>query len=343
MPRVSIITPIYNCRSYLPEAVESVLAQTYTDWELLLVDDGSQDGGDELARSYAGRHPDRIAYLEHEGHRNHGVSATRNLAVRHARGEYLALLDADDVWLPEKLRLQTASADAHPQVALVYGLAPRIDREGRVLTRIPPIGRGEPDRPADCFAPLLREDFIPASSVLLRRSCLPLGAPFEEGMRYQFEDWLLWSRLASRFPFLYLPAALTHYRCHAASAIERMTVHEFCEATVEWLRLLFRDELRCSPHRRTAYRYRARLFLSYSQDYVARGYTYYALKLLRLSLSLDATILASWGFHKGWLMSVLRYRGAHHKPPPGIADPYPEAPPPVPDPSTSCSIPGVIK
>ena len=94
---VSTIIIFLNAERFLAEAIESVLAQTYPTWELWLVDDGSTDRSSQLARDYAARHAARIHYLEHPGHENRGKSASRNLGLRHARGEYVALLDADDV------------------------------------------------------------------------------------------------------------------------------------------------------------------------------------------------------------------------------------------------------
>src|SRR3954451_25115181 len=82
-PRVSVVTPFLNAERFLAEAVDSVLAQTYTDWELLLVDDGSSDGSTEVARNYVGLNPARVRYLEHPGHMNRGTSASRNLGIRH--------------------------------------------------------------------------------------------------------------------------------------------------------------------------------------------------------------------------------------------------------------------
>src|SRR5438093_8888063 len=105
-PLVSSIIIFFNAEKYFAEAIDSALAQTYPNWELILCDDGSTDGSTQIARKYAERYPDRVRYCEHEGHVNRGMSATRNLGLRHARGELIAWLDADDVWLPHKLARQ---------------------------------------------------------------------------------------------------------------------------------------------------------------------------------------------------------------------------------------------
>src|SRR5918994_2063107 len=99
---VSCIVIFLDEERFIEEAIKSVFAQTYENWELLLVDDGSTDGSTQIALRYAERHPGKVRYLEHPGHQNRGMSASRNLGISQAKGEYVALLDADDVWLPHK-------------------------------------------------------------------------------------------------------------------------------------------------------------------------------------------------------------------------------------------------
>jgi len=130
-PLVSVVAIFLNGERFLDEAIQSVIAQSYPHWELLLVDDGSTDGSSALARAWAEREPHRVRYLEHPGHRNHGMSASRNLGLHHARGEYLALLDADDVWLPGKLARQVEILQAHPGVGLLFGYASLSEAEIR--------------------------------------------------------------------------------------------------------------------------------------------------------------------------------------------------------------------
>src|SRR5438105_7879903 len=118
---VSVIIIFLNAESFIEEAIESVLAQAYTAWELLLVDDGSTDTSTAIALRYAEQHAWKIRYLEHEEHQNRGMSASRNLGIHNARGEYIAFLDADDVWLPHKLEQQVAILEQQPGAAMVYG------------------------------------------------------------------------------------------------------------------------------------------------------------------------------------------------------------------------------
>jgi glycosyltransferase involved in cell wall biosynthesis len=310
MPRVSVVTPIYNSRDFLPPAVESVLAQTYPDWELLLADDGSKDGSAELARDYARRHPGRIIYLEHEGHRNRGVSATRNLAIRHARGEYLALLDADDVWLPEKLAQQVKAADAHPEAGLVYGQALYIDPAGQVLS-FPPCGEGEAHRLTWYFDRLIRRpSFLPASSVVFRRSLLNGEGPFDEGLCYQTEDWLLWCHLAHRAPFYFLPTPLIYYRLHRGSFIHQLDQYKVVRAYAEWFDHLFRGAPPWADQRRSVGRDWARGLLPAAHYYAENGQRGRALRImLLLTSAFDPSVIAYGNFHKACVKLLLGRRG----------------------------------
>ena len=120
-PRVSVIIPFLNGEKFIQEAIDSVIAQSFDSWEVLLIDDGSSDYSTDIAREYAEKFPDKIFYLEHEEHQNHGTCVSRNLGIRQSKGDYIALLDADDVWLPHKLERQVALLDSYPDVGMLYG------------------------------------------------------------------------------------------------------------------------------------------------------------------------------------------------------------------------------
>lgn len=122
-PLVSVITIFHNEETYLPEAVTSVAAQDGVEWELLLVDDGSTDGSSAWARDRAEADPGRIRYLTHPDGKNHGMSATRNVGIRQARGRWLTFLDADDVWRPGKLSRQLETLSAHPEIDVLVSPA----------------------------------------------------------------------------------------------------------------------------------------------------------------------------------------------------------------------------
>lgn len=120
-PLVSVVVIFLNEEAFLLEAIESVKAQYYTNWELILVDDGSTDASSAIAKRQATAHPGRIRYLTHPGRENRGKSRSRNLGVDAAAGHFISYLDADDLWLPEKLERQVALAAEHPEARIVYG------------------------------------------------------------------------------------------------------------------------------------------------------------------------------------------------------------------------------
>jgi glycosyltransferase involved in cell wall biosynthesis len=122
-PLVSIVLPFLDAERFLPEALASVFAQSYRGWELILVDDGSIDRSTTIAKQAASASPERVVYAEHEGHRNAGLPASRNMGTERARGRWIAMLDSDDVWLAQKLERQLAVAEDQPTAELIFGRA----------------------------------------------------------------------------------------------------------------------------------------------------------------------------------------------------------------------------
>jgi glycosyltransferase involved in cell wall biosynthesis len=118
---VSSVMIFLDAEKFIEEAIESVFAQNYDNWELLLVDDGSTDDSTQIALRCAERYPEKVRYLEHPGHQNRGMSASRNLGIRQARGEYISFLDSDDVWFPHTLEQQLAILSSNPEAGMVYG------------------------------------------------------------------------------------------------------------------------------------------------------------------------------------------------------------------------------
>ncbi len=121
-PLVSVIIPFFNTRiDFMREAIDSVLNQTYTSWEMLLVNDGSTEKITQFAQEYAEKYPDKISYYEHPGRKNLGIIASRRLGYSYSRGAYITFLDADDIWLPNKLTAQVTLMEQHPETGMLYG------------------------------------------------------------------------------------------------------------------------------------------------------------------------------------------------------------------------------
>ncbi|HKC23928.1 MAG TPA: glycosyltransferase, partial [Thermoanaerobaculia bacterium] len=268
-PRVSVIVPFLNAGKFLAAAIESVLAQKTEDWELLLVDDGSKDGSGGTARSYADRHPGKIRVLEHPGHVNLGVCASRNLGVREARGDLVALLDADDVWLPEKLREQVAILDAHPSAAMVYGHSKywRSWMEGAggsAADHTPALGVEldrvhEPPTLALRLYPLAKGTAPCPSDLLLRKELVERIGGFEERFHreYQlYEDQAFLSKVYLNAAVYVSSRTWDLYRIHPASCdaavIGSGRYHEVRRFFLEWLEGYYRDHGIADPALRAA-------------------------------------------------------------------------------------------
>ncbi|MBI4494288.1 MAG: glycosyltransferase [Chloroflexi bacterium] len=207
MPTISVVIPTYNRAKYLVQAVESVLGQTFRDFELIVVDDGSTDDTAHVLAPYA----DRLSYVYQ---RNRREGAARNTGIRLARGDYVAFLDSDDLWLPGKLAQDLAAFQAAPDSGLVYSAAEFVADDGSVLRRRLPHPEG------DVFARLALENFIPLSTATVRRACLREAGGFREDPDLSGTyDWELWVRLAARYRFAYGPRVATHIRAHAGNML----------------------------------------------------------------------------------------------------------------------------
>lgn len=228
-PLVSVVTIFFNARQFLSEAVESVLAQTCPDWELLLVDDGSTDGSRAIAEEHAARLPGRVRCLEHPGRANRGMSASRNLGLRHARGELIAFLDADDVWLPEKLERQVEALAAHPEAALVYGATRhwygwtgRPEDAARDHPRMLGVPPGTLVRPPELVRLFLAHAaWTPGTcGVLIRREAVERAGGFEESFRGLFEDQVFFYKLLLQETAWIETGSWDLYRQHPESRCE---------------------------------------------------------------------------------------------------------------------------
>jgi glycosyltransferase involved in cell wall biosynthesis len=206
-PRVSVVIPTHNRAHLLGAAIASVIRQTFQDFEIIVVDDASSDGTEEVARNMV---DERIRYVRHSTRRY--VSAARNSGVLTARGELLAFLDDDDEWLPAKLERQVAVLDAcAPVVGGVYTGFHMIERAtGKTLGTITPTMRGH------ILHELCHQNCIgTASTMMLRRECLQEVGLFDETVDYG-EEYDMWIRVARRYEFTYLEEPLVRYSVHPA-------------------------------------------------------------------------------------------------------------------------------
>lgn len=245
--RVSVLVPLFNRSGYIEDAIHSVFKQDCPDVELIVVDDGSTDGGDRKVEAYAGA--GKLKLLRHPGRANKGQSAALNLALEHASGEFIAILDSDDLFMPGKLKAQVQFLNDNPQVGLVYGNGKGVDESGNVLYDINYDGRPEPSDPnavlLDCY-------FLLPQNSLVRRSVFNQVGSFDETLRSgQDHDMLV--RIAEVTRLAHIPVDLFRYRRHGDSISAKGT-------ETRWrcgLRILAKAEARYPYRRSTLLRRRA--------------------------------------------------------------------------------------
>jgi len=207
MPVVSALITTYNRAGYVGKAIESVRAQTFTDWELIVINDGSTDQTLEVLEALA-RGDARIRVIT-QPHRGNYSAVNRGL--RAARGEFIAFLDDDDRWLPSKLEEQVRCLRADPSIGWVFVLARLIDAEGRPMSKV--IGQD--------FEPSLRqlieeEEIWLPSQTMMRRACVERIGLFDDRVR-SGADRHLWIRLLQIYPVRKLPVVLAEYRIHSGN------------------------------------------------------------------------------------------------------------------------------
>ncbi|MEW5767211.1 MAG: glycosyltransferase [bacterium] len=220
MPKVSVVIPTYNAAAYLPEAIDSVLAQTFQDYEIIVVDDGSTDNTREVLAPYQ----DRIRYIHQE---NAGPSPAKNKGIKEARGEFVAFLDADDIWLPEKLALQMEVFENDPEVSLVHANVVRFGENWTELEEAQWQERiASPRRrfTGYIFQPLLMQNLICTSAAVVKKSCFlddgEVGFFDQELVRAEDHD--LWLRIARKYKIGYVDRLLVRHRDHHGTLSENI-------------------------------------------------------------------------------------------------------------------------
>jgi glycosyltransferase involved in cell wall biosynthesis len=232
---VSVIIPFYDSEVFLKDAVESVIAQSYKSWELLLIDDGSTDSSTAIALDYANKYPDKIHYLQHEEHKNMGACASRNLGIQQSKGKYIALLDSDDVWLPEKLEQQIDIIQKNKDVDAVIGLSEywhSWSGNSKELTKdhIPELGLTsdivyKPPSLLKLIFPLGKANAPCPSVLLLTKNILKKIGGFEQaftGLYQYYEDQAFLSKLYLNALIYPAENCWIKYRIHPDSCSSRV-------------------------------------------------------------------------------------------------------------------------
>jgi glycosyltransferase involved in cell wall biosynthesis len=200
MPKVSVIIPTYNRAVYICEAIDSVLNQTFQDFEIIVVDDGSNDNTKGALAKYNGR----IKFFYQE---NKGVSCARNMGIKEAKGEYIAFLDSDDIWVSQKLEMQINAIEANNRLSLICGQVQFINESGSYIDKI------LPKQGVSSFKEAMLYDVIITPTVLVKKECLMKVGGFNENLIVG-EDFDLWLSIALSDDFLFIPEVLANVRSH---------------------------------------------------------------------------------------------------------------------------------
>lgn len=225
-PIVSVTLIFLNGEDFIGEAIESILAQTFTKWELVLVDDGSSDRSTEIAKDYAARFPQKIRYIDHPGHANLGMSASRNAGVAASSGPLLAFIDADDVWISRKLEMQMELLQAYPEAAAVFGslLYWRSWDKDDALPDQVVLTAGVADRfirPPDALLLAYPLGYAPGAGVdiMVHRTVFDTVGGFEAEFRGLYEDQAFILKILLSYPVYISSLPWLKYRQHRKSNV----------------------------------------------------------------------------------------------------------------------------
>ena len=284
MPKVSVVIPTYNYGQYIVGAVESVLNQTFRDMEVIVVDDGSADNTRELMAEFG----DKIRYIYQP---NRGLPAARNTGIRAGRGEYVAILDSDDLWLPQKLSVQVPLLDSRPEVGLVYTDAFVFDGETQVT-----IGthRDACPHPAGrIVAQLLFMCVMLTPTPLIRRSVLDKVGLFAEDKAIKgCEDWDLWIRIAKVYDIDYIDQPLAKYRLHSSNMSRDPELMKLSSLNVLWK--AFADPALAKELKRLRRRAFSRIYKEYGLGHLDREEYNLARADLIQAIKLNPRLLLNW-------------------------------------------------
>jgi glycosyltransferase involved in cell wall biosynthesis len=239
---VSVIMIFLDEEKFIPEAIASVLSQTYQNWELILVDDGSTDQSSTIAQNYAQQYSN-ISYLEHQNHQNLGMSASRNLGINNAQGEYITFLDGDDLWLPEKLEQQVAILDTQPDAALVcgrakwwYGWTGDAEDQQRDFLQKLDVSLNTLVQPPTLLLLFLRDEWASLCDILVRKTAIEAVGGYEDDFPGMYEDQVFHAKLCLALTAFVSSECWYLYRQHnQACTIQTHTAQKYHDARQAFL------------------------------------------------------------------------------------------------------------
>ncbi len=226
-PKVSVVIPSYNRADYIPATLDSVLAQTFSDFELVFIDDGSTDNTEEILKKYIEKDK-RVKYFKQE---NSERAVARSFGIKQSEADLVCLVDSDDLWYANKLEKQVKVMDENPNVVLVYAAVNRIDFDSNPVKAA---ARQLEGFSGDVFPKLLTRNFIPSVTPMIRRDVLEkVGAQVTEFIPY--EDWDFWMRISRHGDFYHIEEPLGDYRLHPGQSVKNVNAEKIEEVTLKVL------------------------------------------------------------------------------------------------------------
>ena len=281
MPTVSVITATYNHAHVLARSIQSVLNQTYEDFELIIVDDGSTDDTEKIVKNLSN---EKVKYIKHQ--KNQGAAVARNIGIRLAKGDYIAILDADDEWMPEILEKQMKVYYTAPmEVGVVYTRYTKYDSLGNY---IPPLKMAKKE--GDLFKQLLDELHVQWQSSLIKRECFNKVGLISENMLYA-RDWEFFLRISQHYQFLYIdePLAIIHEQPEG-----RLSKQERLIVDIQRILKMYFSQIKQDSRMLAKYYFEV-AYLSCSVGKIGQGRCYYlkSLKAYPVDIIVISAFLAS--------------------------------------------------
>lgn len=220
MPKISVIIPTYNREDFICETIQSVLNQTYKDFEIIVIDDGSTDNTKKRLEPY-------LSKIKLIDQKNHERAISRNKGVKNSTGEYIAFLDSDDLWTKDKLEKQVEVLENKKDIILVYGQCLRINENSK---KIKIAKRQTEGFSGNVFEKLLFRNFIASPTPLIRRKIFE-NTPGFKTKYIPYEDWEYWIRLSLLGDFFFIPKPLAYYRIHPEQSVKLTNAKKIEEVT----------------------------------------------------------------------------------------------------------------
>ncbi|MCA9405808.1 MAG: glycosyltransferase [Candidatus Omnitrophica bacterium] len=303
MSKVSVVIPAFNSAAYIRETINSVLNQSFKDLEVVVVDDGSKDNTGELLKDYHSK----VRYILKE---NGGPASARNLGIKEAKGEFIAFLDADDLWMSDKLEKQLERFNGE-DIGLVFSSVQKMDKDNHDLPDYVNRERFE----GRVFEKLFNKNFVPTSTVLVRKSCFEEFGVFDEDPELiSVEDYDMWLRIASKYKLAHVDEKLVRYRVHENNISKNLARSYFGEIKV--LEANKKRFVQKYPQIENAWVPRlAKVYYELAIDYFATNQFPEARKYLKESLKLKPFNPKAWGYYlsacfgKGWVDLIRTLKG----------------------------------